>query len=145
MKRAHTVTLSVFVAPDEQEEPLIQQLKALIPFDLAEEKIALKRTVAAGFNDRKIVILELVLSKERHTNAFLDHLAASLSGAQKQQLVEQTNRLDEHLDFFLRLRKGDLPLLVLTDGGDCIHVRISLAAFPKKEEVARALVKEIFK
>lgn len=145
MKRAHSIVLSAFVKADEDVAKVREGLLSLVPFSLADEKLSLQESAATGLAGGKITILEVKLEKERHTSAFLDALVARLSGAQKQQLCDQENRVDEECNAYLRFRKSDLPLLVLTDGGDCIHLRISLAAFPKKRENALRLFKEIFK
>jgi RNA binding exosome subunit len=34
--------------------------------------------------------------------------------------------------------------LWITDCGECFHIRISIAAFPKKKEVALEVIKKIF-
>ncbi|MBN1275579.1 hypothetical protein JXA12_04795 [Candidatus Woesearchaeota archaeon] len=145
MRRAHTITLTTFVKPEEDKEAIKEQLLSLAPLDLEKEGLVVKEAHATGFNDRKITILSLTLQKERHTNAWLDHLRGRLSGAQKQQLLEQENRLDQDCQFYLRFQKKHLPKLVLIDGGDCVHVRMSIAAFPKKRERALMLMREILK
>ncbi|MFP4524413.1 MAG: RNA-binding domain-containing protein [Candidatus Woesearchaeota archaeon] len=145
MKLAHAVNLRTFIKPEDDYEADKQAFLGLIPFSLEDEKVPLQETDAKGFNERQIVILEVQLDKQRHVKAFLEKLQAELSGAQKQQLLEQDDRLDDECDFYLRFRKKDLPRLVLTDKGDCVHVRLSIAAFPKKRENAREAVKEIFK
>ena len=54
---------------------------------------------------------------------------------------------DDDLNFFLRLEKPKLfnHEYWITDSGDCMHIKINLAAFPKKKEKAAPLIKEIFK
>lgn len=145
MKLVHAVNLRMFVKPEDDYEADKQAFLGLVPFPLEDEKVALKETQAQGFNERSITILEVQLDKQRHVRAFLEKLQGELSGAQKQQLLEQDDRLDDECDFYLRFRKQDLPKLVLTDRGDCVHVRLSIAAFPKKREKALEAVKEIFK
>lgn len=145
MKRAHSITFTLFIKPEEDKEQRKEQFLSLIPLDIEKEKLKLKETTSTGFNDRKITVLGLKLQKERHTNEFIDYLVAHLSGAQKQQLVEQENRLDDNCDYFLRFQKDHLPKLVLTEKGDCVHVKMSIAAFPKKKEQAKPIIKEIFK
>lgn len=145
MKRAHSIVISAFVKDGEDEDAIRQSIRSLVPFSLEDEKLALQESSVTGLSGGKILVLELRLQKERHTSMFLDALASNLSGAQKQQLCEQENRIDQECNAFLRFRKKDFPRLVLTDGGDCIHVRLSLAAFPKKREHALLLFKEIFK
>ena len=93
-----------------------------------------------------ITILELLVEKERHTKAFLEHFIADLSSDQKSVLLSQENRLDDECHFFIRLDKKSLldGKLVITDSGDCFHIKMSIAAFPKKKEQARKVIEELF-
>lgn len=146
MKLLHNVTLSVFIKPEEDEAKVMAGFRSLLPFDdLHKEKIVIDRGSVTGFNDRTIKTVSSRLDKERHTRAFVEYVQSSLSGAQKQQVLQQDNRLDAELFFYLRFDKEYLPRLVLTDSGDCVHVKLSIAAFPKKEGPARKIVEEIFK
>lgn len=148
MKMAHTITLSVFIRPGEDEESVRQALISLVPLELEKEKVNLRRTVAkaniSGQSD--IVIYEIVLEKERHTRQFIDFLKSRLSAGQKRELASQENRVDDECCFYMRLDKQKLLSgeYGLTDGGDCFHVRMSIAAYPKKREEALAVVRKIF-
>ncbi|MBI4439255.1 hypothetical protein HY640_04950 [Candidatus Woesearchaeota archaeon] len=51
-------------------------------------------------------------------------------------LLQMDSRLDKE-----RFLKGEC---VLTDGGSCFHIRISVAAFPKTRERAISSVKVMF-
>ncbi|HHE36835.1 MAG TPA: hypothetical protein ENL16_03405, partial [Candidatus Woesearchaeota archaeon] len=90
--------------------------------------------------------LEVELKKEKHTNAFLKSLKQKLNSQQKSVLVKQENRLDDECNFFIRLDKHKLlnDEYWITDSGDCYHVRISIAAFPKNKESARKVVEQVF-
>lgn len=146
MKSFHNIILSAFIKPEEDEQAVKDAILSIIPFDLEERKITPTQTVAEGFQEKKIVILEIKLEKDRDINEFTEHLLGRLSGAQKQQLLEQENRLDDHLRYYLRFDKLHLSEgeLVLTDGGDCVHLKFSVAAFPKKKELALELMKGLF-
>ena len=145
MKLAHTITLSCFVKKGEDEESLRQALIGMVPLDLELEKIKVHKTVAEGF-ENKIIILEITLEKESHTTKFIDHLKKELGSAQCETIASQENRVDDECYFYLRLDKKKLleKKYVVTDSGDCIHVKMSIAAFPKKREAAVAVVKKIF-
>ena len=144
MKYVHNITFSVFIKPDESLETIKEQLVQLIPLDIEEEKLQLIQSEVTGITSN-ITILELTLKKERHTNAFLDAFKEKLSSEQLEQLRTQENRLDEQLFYFIRLDKDKLPELILTDSGHCVHIKMSIAAFPKKKENALNIVKELFK
>jgi len=161
MKLAHSIKVSVFIKttdksvesvsqdlqkPEEDEALIKDKFISLFPFSLDEEKIFLKRSKARGFSQREIIIYEAELSKERHTNAFLKSLKEKLNEQQKEMLMRQENRLDDDCNFFLRLDKQSLlnNSFNITDCGDCYHIRISIAAFPKKKEAALEVMKKIF-
>lgn len=96
------------------------------------------------------VIVTVEVQKESEQNDFLKRLKAGL-GSQVKDLVSQINsRLHEEegeWNFYLRLDKKEYVgarKMVLTDGGNCLHVRLTLAVFPKKREAAEVLVRKLF-
>jgi len=134
MKFAHTVELSVFSYEREDANRISAAIAGLCPFDLAQEKVVLSRSTAQGFNERKIIIFEIMLSKERHTSKFMSSLKEHLSDDQRTLIVKQADsRLDSELNFFIRLDKDKLlgeNKYWVTDSGNCFHIKISVAAFP---------------
>lgn len=149
MKFANLISLRVFVNPDEDKEKIKSSLLNLLgksEQELIEEKINFKEIKAKGFSEKTILIFEATLEKDRHCNEFLKRLTENLSNDDKALLVEQTNRLDEELNFFLRLDKSSLleNKFVLTDSGSCFHIKISVAAFPKRIDAAHKVIKSIF-
>ena len=146
MKLAHTAKIRVFWAHEENEAEVLNGLKLLAPFDISEEKIAIKRQNALGFNDRKITVFEIQLSKEKHVNAFIDNLFGKLQDSQRQMLLRQLeSRVDGDANFYVRLEKELLIKnkdLIITDGGNCYHLRIKIAAYPSTREAAVKIVRE---
>lgn len=144
---AHFIELSVFSTPEDELDKVHKGMLTFLPFDLEKEKINLKQTNAEGFNDRKITILEAVLDKQRHITLFLKNLISRLGPEQKELLERQKeSRVDENLYFFLRFDKSRLieeGKLWLTDCGNCYHLKIGLAPFPRKKEIALQLVDEL--
>ena len=70
----------------------------------------------------------------------------NLSLEQKMILIEQLqSRLDNHLHFYIRLDKDRILCneYLLTDYGNCFHIKISIAAYPHKREIAEEIVKKI--
>lgn len=147
MKYAHLIKLSVFSYEHENSEGILEAFLGFFPFNLEENKVLLKKSAAEGFNDRKITILEVILSKANLVNEFLENLLNNLNKEQKEQiLMEAESRLDENLDFFIRFDKEEWlnnRKLELTDSGKCFHLKISIAAFPKKREIALNVVKKL--
>lgn len=150
MKLAHQIKVTVFSYEkhNEDENLALEKLMQLIPFDIKDEKIAFNKTGAQGFNEKKIIIFEVLLEKERHTNKFLENLIGKLDAHQKNIILDQLeSRLDDNLSFFLRFDKEEYiknNRLVLTDSGNCFHVDICIAAFPRKKEAAAEIMRKLF-
>ena len=148
MKLLNAAEISVFAKPEEDVDAIKRALLALVPFNLASEKLKLEEATALGFSERKIKIFKLTLKKEKHTSLLLKHLLANLNVSQKKTLLEQAEtRLDENLDFFIRFDKFSLlnNVFELTDSGSCFHIKLLVAAFPRHRDAALAVVKKIFK
>jgi len=148
MKYAHSVKLTVFSYEHENLDSISESFLKLFPFNLEQNKVILKKTQATGFNEKKIKILEATLTKNSLINDFLKNTLDKLDESQKNQVLGQIeSRLDKNLDFFLRFDKNewiDGKKLILTDGGKCFHIRISIAAFPKKKEIALNIMRNLF-
>ncbi|MBI2141992.1 hypothetical protein HYU15_00705 [Candidatus Woesearchaeota archaeon] len=143
MKLANNVKISVFSKEEENAAEIEEKLKQLVPLDLEKEKIPVKKQAATGFNEKKITIMETSLIKDRHINSFLGFLKEKLGERQKELLIRQKeSRLDEHLNFFIRLDKEKLKNgeFWVTDSGNCYHIRISVASFPRNRENAMRAV-----
>ena len=150
MKIAHLIRIKVFSYEkfNENEKLILDKFLQLFPFNIKDEKIGLKKTEATGFHEKKITIFEIVLTKEKHTNAFLRTLAGNLDEEQRKLILSQVeSRLDENLNFFLRFDKNEYlknNKLILTHSGNCFHIEISVAAFPKKKEIGLEILKPFF-
>jgi RNA binding exosome subunit len=146
-KLAHFIGLSVFSTPEDDEKKVQGGLMVFLPFDIEKDKIAIKRTSTEGFNGRKIVIMEATLSRQRHIAIFLKNLFSRLTPDQKELLSRQKeSRVDENLYFFIRFDKSRLiedKQLWITDCGSCYHLKIALAPFPRKRELALGIVDEL--
>lgn len=148
MRWIHRATITAFGKSEENIEAIKEGIIALVPFNLEEAKVKLEIQTTEGFEDRKIKIFTIILTKESHTNDFLQFLLDKLTEAQKEMLVKQAEtRLDTEFDFFIRFEKdawiNDRELMI-TDTGNCFHVKLSLATFPKKKENALQLVRKLF-
>ena len=147
MKIAHSASIRVFCGKGENEEELTNGLKWLVALDLEKEKVRINRQTALGFGDRKIVVLEVSLAKDRQVKAFLDNLIQRLPETQKQLLMRQLDsRIDDQANFFVRFEKEILAKhkdLVVTDGGNCYHVRIKVASFPSTKKSAVTVMEKV--
>jgi len=147
-KLANKVWVSVFAEEADNPEGVESCLRSFLPENIKEEEIRLEKRTAKGFNDTPIHFFELELEKDRQINPFLEKLSSMLTSQQKELLLRQAdNRLDEDLKFFMRLDKAKLlkeGKAWITDSGDCFHIKVSLAVFPKKTEGAIKLLNDIF-
>ena len=146
MKLANNINVRVFYKEEEDKPLIIKKLKSLLPFDLEKEKIALEERTAEGFADRKITVIKVALEKNKHVNAFIENLVSKLGDEKKTLLEQLDSRLDNDLNFFIRLSKEMLlkDKFVVTDSGNCYHIRINIASFPKKKEKVIEVLKELF-
>ena len=148
MKFAHSIKLNAFSYENENSEIILDSFLKFFPFNLEENKVELKKTNAQGFNQSTITIFEVILTKINLINQFLDFILDNLNENQKQTIIKQMeSRLDENLDFFVRFDNDEWiqnNKLELTDSGKCFHLKISVAAFPRKREAALKIVRELF-
>ncbi|MEK6857267.1 MAG: RNA-binding domain-containing protein [Nanoarchaeota archaeon] len=150
MRYVNNIKISVYVKVDEElVEKIKQKIINFIPFNLEEEKIELKEENVQSFNEKIIKIFTIELVKEKHTNDFLKFLNSKLTKEQKMLLLSQKeSRLDEEQFFFIRLDKTELvenDRFFITDSGNCVHIRMSIASFPRKRKVALQAIEKIFK
>jgi len=149
MKYAHSIKLTVFSYENENIQNILDAFLKFFPFSLEENKVELKKTEAKGATESNITIFEAVLTKTNLINRFLDFILSSLDKKQKELILKQIeSRLDENLDFFIRFDKEEWmnnKKLELTDSGKCFHLKINVAAFPKKREVGLKIINELFK
>ena len=146
MKTVNSIKINVFVKDEENEDKIRNSLLDFFLLNLG--KIDIKQSNAAGFNEKKIKILEIFLTKEKHINIFLKNIKNNLSKDAKELILRQAeSRTDDECNFFLRFSKNKLineKELWLTDQGNCFHIRINIAAFPKKKENALNIIKSLF-
>lgn len=153
MRYIHNAKISIFLKPEEylNDTEIIKNIKdrfhTFLPADFEKEKLSIKEENVESFENRQIKILTLEISKEAHTNIFIKTLKELIGTDQCKTLLEQRwSRLDEELNFYIRLDKEAAlkGIFELTDGGDCIHIKMHIAAFPKNRETALKVVEEIF-
>ncbi|MBW2965677.1 hypothetical protein KY342_01075 [Candidatus Woesearchaeota archaeon] len=149
MKIANSVKITVFIKEEEDFDKVKRALLQLFPFNIEEEKIELKESSATGFNEKKIRVIEVLLEKDRHIEAFLKNINDNLSEETREWLLNQLERrIDDDCNLFLRLSKEkwiEEKYLWVTDQGNCFHIKINVAAFPKKKENALEIIRNLFK
>ena len=92
--------------------------------------------------------MEVNLDRQKLVNDLSFSLVSKIKDVDKSMIISQLeSRLDSGLHFFLRIDKEtwiNERKIMITDSGSCFHMRISVAAFPKKREIALKLMKELF-
>ena len=148
MKRAHSVSITVFAKAFEQTDAIKQTLISLVPLDIEKEKILVKEEKLTDSEHNTLIIISLTVTKQRHVDAVLEKLNSLLSKDQKTLLLNQyLTRTDENLIFYFRLDKDALinQKVELTDSGNCFHFKVHLACFPSKIAFAKPVLNQIFK
>jgi hypothetical protein len=135
-----SAAVSAFVHATEEESRVLRGLKVLLP-----EDVEVRRRRAKGHHGNPISVLSATIRKRRFLREFQRSLIAGLRAGEKEKLIEAAvERVGEDCRLYLRFDKqlayrGEL---VLTEGGDAIHVRLKIAAYPAKREVAVRLLEE---
>ncbi|MCQ2977351.1 MAG: exosome protein [archaeon] len=147
----HNIRYRVFVYENEDLDSITQALLNIIPSaEIEAEEVE-------GLLQEPMVILNGMVSKKRETKEFLNNLLA----IDKDQLTKLYNDLDKKMDekgnLFLRLSKEFTPVdsedndsevdvsqWKILDGGDSIHLKVKIAAYPAKKEVALNKLDEVF-
>ncbi|RLF38460.1 MAG: hypothetical protein DRN12_08360, partial [Thermoplasmata archaeon] len=122
-------------------------LHYLLPVDFDKEKIDLSHEEVDGLTGDKIHIIKLKTTKNKHNNLLLSNVFNNLSMEDKKLIMEQReSRLNSEGYFFLRLDKDNLfrKKFVLTDGGNCFHFKIKLAAYPATQEQFMNVLERLF-
>lgn len=147
MEKVKNIKISVFAKEDENIGAIRQGLLDLLGTDIKEEKIRLHEFTAKGFNESKIKVIEARLENRRPVKSFLDHLIGLLSEEQGSMLIRQADsRLDENLHFFIRIDKEKWleRKTCITDSGNCYHIKMSIASYPKSRKTALKAVIDMF-
>lgn len=145
MKFAHNITITVFCKDYEDKDLIKSTLVSLLPLDIEKEKIEVQSQEAEGFDEKKINIFKIQLIRQPHIRTFWANLKEKL-GTQVNILKQQLDsRLDEACNFFIRLDKEKLykGTYLITDSGNCYHIRLTIASYPKNRESARRVLLEL--
>lgn len=135
-----SATVSAFVHATEEKSKVLNGLKVLLP-----EDVEVRQKRAKGHHGNPIYVLSAMIRKRGLLHEFQRRLMAGLRAGEKEKLIwAAAERVGEDCCLYLRFDKqlaykGEL---VLTEGGDAIHVRLKIAAYPAKREVAVKMLEE---
>lgn len=144
MKIMHFIEMRVFSKEEDNEEHIKEKIKKLFPF----EKLKIEESIVIGFEDKKIKILKVNITKNAEMNSVVKSLISKFSAEQKKLICSQIeSRLDSSLNFYLRLDKEKLLKneYEIVDHGNCFHFRFSIATYPHSRDRAIEIIKDVFK
>lgn len=144
VKFANNVLVKVFIKNEyfNEYEETKKTLISLFPFEIKN----LNEEVAEGLQNNKIIILSVLITNDKQINLLLKHILSKLKKDQIDLLKSQIeSRLDSENYFYIRFNKNKLISgeCDITECGNCFHVKISIAAFPKTREQGIIKVKEM--
>ena len=134
----HNIRFREFVYEDEDLDELKQAILNIFP----DAEIEIEE--AEGLTENRILILTGVISKKRQTKDFFNKLLELDSKVLDNLINDLDKKVDENGNLFLRLSKEDAidEKINIVDSGDSIHLKIKIAAYPAKKEVAINKLKE---
>lgn len=146
MNDLHNVTITVFVHETDDVTEIRHALLSWFPFSLEERKIPVNEHKATGVYDNTILIWSVTLAKKRDVNTFVTSFFGTLSQDIRNTLRQQmASRLGSDMRFFIRFDKHayiSQRKRVLVDHGDCFHIAMTVACYPKNRgEATRILDK----
>ena len=130
------IKVRAFVYENESIDEITQSILNILPeSDIEAEE-------AEGLLEDKIIILSGVVSKKRYTKTFFKTLLDSVDLEKLNDDLEL--KIDEKGNWFLRFDKDDAldEKWTILDKGDAIHLKVKIAAFPAKKQIAVDKVRE---
>ena len=132
----HNIKFRAFVYENESVDEISQAILNLLP------EAEIEAEEAEGLMEDKIIILSGTVSKKRYTRTFFNKLLESVDLEKLNNDLER--KMDEKGNWFLRFDKSDAldEKFTILDKGDAIHLKIKIAAFPAKKQIAVDKVRE---
>ena len=132
----HNIKFRVFVYENEDVDELSQAILNILP------EAEIEAEEAEGLTEDKIIILSGTVSQKRYTKEFFNLLLESVDLDKLNDDLER--KMDEKGNWFLRFDKEDAidEKMTIKDSGDSIHLKIKIAAYPAKKEIAVDKVRE---
>ena len=128
----HNISYRVFVYGTENEEKVREAIKTIFPNSLPEKDIN------EGYYGNKVLILHDKINKKREIKEFIKKLENLDVDTKTSIIKDLNNKLDDKGNLFLRFDKQEAYMgnLIVVEHGDSIHLKIKIAAYPAKKEIA---------
>ena len=132
----HNIKFRAFVYENENVDDISQAILNILP------EAEIEAEEAEGLLEDKIIILSGVVSKKRYTKTFFNTLLESVDLDKLNDDLER--KMDDKGNWFLRFDKTDAldEKFTFLDKGDAIHLKVKIAAFPAKKQIALGKVRE---
>lgn len=150
MKLLHSITITV-IDKEDSFENIEFGFDYLMPFDLVKNNIKLKSEYIGAdpeINESKpITIYTLDIEKQKLMTQFIEYLRRMLSPIAKKEIVKNAQKfMEEDCVAYLRIDKDEIfnKKITLTNDGNCFHVKLKIAAYPKKKENALEILEQLF-
>ncbi|WP_296893606.1 RNA-binding protein [uncultured Methanobrevibacter sp.] len=132
----HNIKFRAFVYEDESVEEVSQAILNILP------EAEIEAEEAEGMLEDKIIILSGVVSKKRYTKTFFNTLLDSTDMDKLNSDLER--KMDEKGNWFLRFDKSDAldEKWTILDSGDSVHMKIKVAAYPARKDIAVEKVRD---
>lgn len=133
---AHNITLKAFFREGELAEGRLLYSRMLPEAAVVEER--LEPETEGGVFTEPLYVLKTVLSKQKEIEGFTRKMVDGLSEGDLAEVRDTLeNRIDDDCDLYLRFDKKEFSAgRFVLRARDPVHVKIKIAAFPKKKENA---------
>jgi RNA binding exosome subunit len=135
----HNISYRAFVYGTENEEKVKKAIITLFPNSLIQSE------VTEGHYKTPVLILYDKIDKKRDIKDFIKILNNIESYDKKRILNDLNKKIDDKGNFFLRFDKQNAyqSELEVVEHGDSIHVKIKIAAYPAKKDIAMKIVRKL--
>ncbi|MEN6591621.1 MAG: RNA-binding protein [Methanobacterium sp.] len=134
----HNVSYRTFVYGTENEEKVKKAVKTLFPNSSPQKEYT------EGYWKNPVLILHDKIEKKREIKDFIETLQDTSTADKIRKDLDR--KMDDKGNLFLRFDKqrAYLDELEIVEHGDSIHVKIKIAAYPARKEVAMKLARQIW-
>ena len=135
----HNISYRVFIQATEIEEKVEESLETIF----SHAKPEIERT--EGYYNNPVTILSQKITKKREIKEFIQKLQEMKTDDKLKISHDFEKKMDDKGNFFLRFDKQEAlnGHWKVVEHGDSIHVRIKIAAYPAKKDVAIKIAHEI--
>lgn len=135
--------MSTFAHATEDEQRVLSVLRTLLP-----EGAKVRRLKLEGHHGNPIINLEAKVGQRKLLRELWQRVSTKLRAGELEKLSKiVSERVDGDCFFYLRFDKqlAHAGKLVLTDSGDAIHLKLKVAAYPARREVAVKLLEKFMR